>query len=351
MHSYAEIYDDQARAVRQAVENAERELGRTRQACQGRETSRRTLDEALQEAHRQHRALDSPLSAVKAEIADLEGRVRDLQRQLDAKRDALREVESQAEQLGQALKNRRTEIAAADNQLARDSKEVDRKEVALREAKERLVESRFRALQTCCTEAFEALRKGATEDTARERFERVKVAYEQARHTDPAIMNAHEERIELKRHLHSSQVTSVRELLLQRLKEIEGIIAARFPGYLEGPPPSEDDEIAETFFWYDPEDDLTSLLLPLPSSCWHTPPTVADDPRGQVFGRVLWAFVQPLGDPVPTIECERDLVILTLHGDHSTRIADAVFEVGMSAGRKATFIPAPLPTELREAFV
>ena len=95
------------------------------------------------------------------------------------------------------------------------------------------------------------------------------------------------------------------------------------------------------------EEDLTRLLLPIPASCWHTPPVDAEDPRGRLLCQALWAFVQPLGDPVPTTDCERDLVVLEFHGDHSARIADALFELRLSAGRKVTFLPAPLPAELK----
>jgi hypothetical protein len=162
-------------------------------------------------------------------------------------------------------------------------------------------------------------------------------------------MSAHEERLELRRHLDASQVPAVRELLAHRLKSVEGVIAARFPGYLEGPPPSEDEELLETFFWYDGQDDLTSIVLPVPASCWHTPPVSLDDPRGQFCCQLLWAFAQSMGEPVPTIECAQELVTLEWHGDLTSRVADATVSVKLQGGRAITFVPTLLPEEIREA--
>jgi len=114
MRAYSEIRDDLTRTVLQAVRNAESELSRARQLRQGRETSRGTLEEALHVTLRQHRDLDSPQAVVKVEITDLESRIRDLQRQLDAKRQQTRDLGSQVEKLAQEIKKHRVDISGAD---------------------------------------------------------------------------------------------------------------------------------------------------------------------------------------------------------------------------------------------
>jgi hypothetical protein len=351
MRTYSDIQDDHVRAVLQAVENAESDLNRAKTNRQGHETSRKRLDESLQEVLRKHRGLDSPQSALKTEIDDLEGRVRDLQRQVDGKRQQLKQLQLQADDLAKEVRKNRDDIAAAEGVLRSAVEDVVLKEKAVGDARQRLLEARLRALATYCAETFGSLLRTATEATARERFEKQRQAFEEARTTDRQVMAAHEERIELRRLLETSQVPSLRDLLAQRLQAVEQVLSSRFPGFLDGPPPPDDEELVETFFWYDHEEDLTRLLLPVPASCWHTPPGDDQDPRGKLLCQALWAFVQPLGDPVPTVDCERDLVVLEFHGDHSARIADALFELRLSAGRKVTFLPAPLPAELKEALL
>jgi hypothetical protein len=348
MRSFAEIRDDISRGVLQAVENAKYELSRARQTKAGHQNERDTLGVALREATGRHRALESPQASVKAEIGDLEKRIQDLQRQMEGKREQLRNIESDAETIAEDLRKRRKELAELDRALDRDERETATKEAHLRDATGRLAESRLRALVIYSSEAFDTLRKNATEASSKEKYDKIRADFEVARHTDREVMSAHEERLELKALLDTTQLEAVRDLLLQRLRAVEEKLSVRFPGLLDAQPPPEDEEILEAFFWYDSEADLTRLVLPLPASCWITPPADLGDRRGEMLCRVLWAFVQGLGQTVPSVEFERDLVVLELHGDHSGRVAEVFFEIRISASRKATFMPTPLPPELAE---
>lgn len=349
MRTYDEIAGEFARPVRQAVENAQAELSRTQQDRQAREQTRRGLEQLLQDEQATLRGLDSPQTSLKAEIRDLENRVRDLQRQVAAKRQQLSELAARAEDLNREVSKRRTELGRSQKDLQRDTAEIESKENAVQSAQQRLLEGRISALRLYCEEAFESLQKASGEASARTRFEETRARFEQARTADAEVTRLHEERIELKRLVETSQVQSLRDMLRKRFAEVEQALASRFPGLLEGPPPADDDPGADTFYWYDPHDDLTSVLLPVPPSCWHTFPTASADPRGEFLCRVLWAFVSALAEPVPTIECDHDLLTLELHGDQSRRVSDCLFEVKLPGEQRVTFMPMPLPSELVEA--
>lgn len=64
--------------------------------------------------------------------------------------------------------------------------------------------------------------------------------------------------------------------------------------------------------------------------------------------QLIWAFISALNDPVPSIDCEKDIVTLEFHGDETTRLASKLFELDTARKRGAVFLPSPLPAELIE---
>lgn len=349
MRTYEAVRADQTRGVDQAIENAERDLDTTRKTLASRQQERRSVDTELQACTLQHRALDSPQSALKAEIADIERRLADLQRQAEAKKDQLREVEAQAEQLRQEVARQRTSGSSIDREIARVAEDVRAKATALEAARKRRGEALAQALRLYVVEVFDFMETYATRATAREVHDQAKAKFEEARHSDLSILEAHEQRIELKRFLESTQVPANRRTLEDQLRLVERFLTERFPGSLDPPPPGEDQEPIETYFWRDEEDDLTYLLLLVPGSCWHTPPDRAEDPRGRRTAQLLWGFVQALGEPVPSVEILHDLVVLELLGDHTNRLGEKFIEIPVAVGRTVAFLPTPLPADLREA--
>ena len=138
---------------------------------------------------------------------------------------------------------------------------------------------------------------------------------------------------------------------MNRLGEAEKIISKRFPGILDGPPPPEKEEIIDVYFWYDSENDSTSLVLPIPSSCWLSPPNDLADPRGQVMCKVIWSFVQTVAEPTPIIEFENSIISLEYQGDQSSRFSEMIWEVRISTNRKVNFMASHLPQEILESFL
>jgi tRNA U55 pseudouridine synthase TruB len=78
-----------------------------------------------------------------------------------------------------------------------------------------------------------------------------------------------------------------------------------------------------------------------------------DKPVGMTSHDVVDVIRRPYGTKrlAHNDTLNRDLVVLEFHGDHSARIADALFELRLSAGRKVTFLLALLPAELKEALL
>ena len=349
MRSYEEIRSEQTRAVDQAIQNAERDLEQARMTLQARQQERRTVEDALHTATTHYRALDLPQSTLKTEIADLERRLGEIQRQVEAKTSQLREVAAKAEDLRQVVTRHRSAASSVDRDIARATSQVGERSAAVEDARKRRGEALARALTAYVAEVFEFVGAYATMATAREKHDKVKASFEEARHSDPAVLQWHEERIELRRLLDSAQVPAIRATLEEGLRSVERNLTGRFPGLLDAVPAGEDQEALETYFWRDEEDDLTYLIVPIPESCWRTPPGAEEDPRGRRMAQVIWGFVQMLGDPVPSIELVQGLVVLELLGDHTNRLGEKLIEINVSAGKTAAFLPVPLPTDLREA--
>jgi hypothetical protein len=351
MRTYQQIRDEYTVPILQAIANEEREEEKARRQLLARQAEREQVEKERIAHTATYRGLDAPQTALKAEIADLERQIDDLQRQATARQGQLRGLQAQAETAREEVTRHRTAVAAAEKDIARAGEALTAQTKSVEAARGRYRDAVLQALRLYVDETFEFMAAYSAQVSAREKHERVRGLFEAARHTDQSVLEMHEQRIELARLLATSQVPAIRDALNKQLRLVESALDERFPGLLQPIPPAEDQEPIETFYWYDREDDVTYLLVPVPASCWHTPPEVREDPRGKRLAQLLWGFVQALGDPVPSVELVKDLVVLELLGDHTLRLADKIVEITVAPGRIAGFLPGPAPSDLLEALV
>lgn len=348
MRSYDALRTEQTRQVTQAIENADRRLQEAERDLRAHVEQQRTIEDELQKLKGAHTELDSRQDALKRELLEFERQREHLQRSIEDRRTELRTVEDRADDLRADLKRHRIALSRTGQEIERARSRVDEASSATDAAREGRAAALAHALKLYVAEMFTFLDACAREATAREKYERTRSSYEQARQADPLVRELHAERIELQRLRDSAQVAAVRKSLEVHLAALEGELVKRFPGLLDPPPVDQEPELVETYFWHDDTDDLTYLLLPIPGSCWHRPPDKPDDPRGPKLAQVLWSFVAALGEPVPSIELVDDLVVLEMLGDHTARLNELI-SVSLAPGRSAVFLPCPLPAELKEA--
>lgn len=345
MLSYDELRREQARPAEQAVENARRKVDDLRQKLAARNEERESLRSALQELEAKKGALVAPQSAIQKEVDELRGRIRDLEREIDSREKLLGDYSKQQGDIDQESRERRRRVRSVDDEIGGVAKELETAEREVVASRDRVLQSQVQALRVYIERVFAFLQDSATAHSARANFEQVRAAYENARNSDHEVAQLHEERLDLQQLLKTAQVQSVRSLLEQRLRDVEDRITARFPSLLAGPPPATDESV-EMFYWYDEQEDVTRLILPMPLSCWNGPPQSAQDPRGATMCKVIWSIVGPFAPSVPTADTSADFVVLEFHGDFTSRLGDDFIDFGDGPAGGIRFLAVPLPADV-----
>jgi hypothetical protein len=308
-------------------------------------TKRESLRSAIRELEARREALVSPQSAVQREVAVLRGQIRDLEQKIESREKLRAEYSKQQEDINHEARDRRQRAKCIDNERLELEKNVEAEEREVLAAQARVVQSHVHALRVYLDSVFRFLQGSATARDALSEYDRVRAAFEAARHADPEVAKHHEERIELQELLKTARVQSVQTLLEKQLRDVEAWINARFPKLLDGPPPATDENI-ELFYWYDVSEEVTRLVLPLPASFWSSPPQAPQNPRGPAMCKVLWSIVRPFAESVPTADRCGDFVVLEFHGDFTSRLSDDFIEFGDGAGAGIRFLAVPLAPEV-----
>ena len=349
MQELGRVVEEAVAPARRKLEAVDGEIRRLQDQASARQAQRPRIEAETAGCRREREALDGPIASVRAEIAGIEERIRALRSELEAKNASLANLQREAEtRLGQ-VRSGHDRLHGLDRDLERFRNEEASLVRSREEALARLREARRRAPATWVASTYEGFLRFATEATEGERRRALHEEYELALLEDSTLRDADERRREIRGFLSTAQHPGLRALLEQQLREAEAAIEGRFPGILAAPPGPAQEDLVEAPFWYDQEEDVTRLLLPVPPEVAAEPPTNAEDPRGRVLTGILWAVSCAFPGEVPGVEDHEGLVVLEWHGDRTTGLRERIFEAALGEDRRVGLLGAPVPVEVQEA--
>lgn len=349
MQELGRVVEEAVAPARRKLEAVDGEIRRLQDQAAARRAQRPRIEAETAGLRIAREALEAPISEARAAIAAIEERIRALRAELEEKNATLAGLQREADaKLGQ-VRSSHDRLHGLDRDLERYRNEEATLVRSREEALARLREARRRAPAAWVASTYEGFLRFATEATEVERRRALQEEYELALLEDAALRDADEKRREIREMLSTAQHPGLRALLEQQLREAEAPVEARFPGLLAAPPGPAQEDLVEAPFWYDRDEDVTRLLLPVPPDVAADPPTAVEDPRGRVLTGILWAVSRAFPGEVPGVEECDGLVVLEWHDDRTAGLRDRIFEAALGEDRRVGLLAAPLPTELQEA--
>lgn len=350
MKSFDEFYREKSRNVLTAIELAHRELAEAKTQIAAKEAEANTLRAEVSRIRQERQHVENSQNQISAEIALLRQQISAIEEQIASRLNQAQDSRSKYGELSQEIKKRQTQIKSCEDNLEATRESLLSKEVDIGRAKDREMEVRLEALHVLISENFSALQDFLSQQTQREKWREMRATYESARSTDRAVMDAHEKISEIPKVLATTEVESVRRFLSEELQRSRGFLEQRFPGIFEMPTGEEPSEVAETFYWHEPADGITAILLPLPGSFWESAPRNTGDPRGNTMCHIIAAFAEALRDFQPRCERFERFIVAEVDGDRTSELRNrSVIPVNFSGGKAVEYILEELPQPLKEA--
>lgn len=351
MRSFDEVCRERNRNLVTALAVSAKDLADSKTAMAAKESESASLRDEITRLHGERQGFDGFHQKAAAEIRFLKQQISDLERQVHERLKAIDTYQGKVASVDKEIKSRQTQVRAILDESDRLTESLSGKETELQKAGMRELEGRLKALDELLSENLGVLQQFLAQETQRERWRRLRKAYEEARTTDRAVMDAHEKTVDIPRLIESTDAESVRKILRDELERARKLIEERFPGFHSAPSGDEPSELAETFYWFDSRDNLTLLLLPLPGRFWNAPPENQDDPRGEIMCKILASFAAATSGLEPKCEQFGDFIVVEFDGNRSQDLQNkAAIPVRFSSGKSIDFMLQELPTSLREAF-
>jgi hypothetical protein len=349
MQELGRVVEEAVAPARRKLEALDGEIRRLQDQAAARQAQRPRIEAETAGLRREREALDGPITAARAAIVDIEERIRALRAELEERNATLAGLQREAESRLGMVRSSHDRLHGLDRDLERFRNEEATLVRTREEALARLREARRRAPSAWVASTYEGFLRFATEATEGERRRALHEEFELAILEDAGLRDADEKRREIRGMLETARHPGIRTLLEQQLREAEAAVEAKFPGILAAPPGPAQEDLVEAPFWYDRDEDVTRLLLPVPTGVASDPPTRVEDPRGRVLTGILWAVSRAFPGEVPGVEDHEGLVVLEWHDDRTAGLRDRIFEAALGEDRRVGLLAAPLPPELQEA--
>lgn len=287
--------------------------------------------------------LQSKIADLEEQLARLQARITELQRELQESDDARTAAERQvAEQ--RKLERSDTELA---ERLAR---EIESAEASLARQRGHLRDARRAALADYLDRLWGRLREVFESHESRREAVEARQRLEKERHQDAEIASLWEAREEWRRILASSGPTMVVKTARAELERIETALESRFPGALAASSSPAASEIEELFVAALPGALSAWIPLPIPLEVWRS---IESGGRGlpeTIAMRLVWALTRNIRPS------EHDGVFFA--GDHYCGFATTCPErelttietvlLDLPSGGSVSFLLSPLPQEVAD---